>query len=179
MCPVPFNSAHSFVALGSWLVESTKYVCRQGLLRMDLLLTAVGVAKRGRIFSHSSFFIVDTMWPQGAADIRWNRITSSLTNFHILVIIISNLLFCYNILSNYKISKFIWTWCFIICASLSSGIVANMLNCNIIVSKFELQSHYYVHFWTNTLGKNKNSLISPAIGHTIPILSFFKDGHQL
>ena len=43
MCPVPFNSAREFVALGSWLVEGTKYVCRQGLLRMDLLLTAVGV----------------------------------------------------------------------------------------------------------------------------------------
>ena len=28
-------------------------------------------------------FIVDTTWHQGAADIRWNRITSSLTNFHI------------------------------------------------------------------------------------------------
>ena len=42
-----FNSARAFVALGSWLVEGTKYVCRQRLLRMDLLLTVVGVAKRG------------------------------------------------------------------------------------------------------------------------------------
>ena len=47
MCPVPFNSARAFVALGSRLVEGTKYVCRQGLLRMDLLLTAVVVAKSG------------------------------------------------------------------------------------------------------------------------------------
>ena len=49
MCPVPFNSARAFVALGSWLVEGTKYVCRQGLLRKDLLLTAVGEEVRGRI----------------------------------------------------------------------------------------------------------------------------------
>ena len=26
MCPFPFNSARAFVALGSWLVEGTKYV---------------------------------------------------------------------------------------------------------------------------------------------------------
>ena len=43
MCPVPFNSVRLFVALESWLVEGTKYICRQGLLRMDLLLTAVEV----------------------------------------------------------------------------------------------------------------------------------------
>ena len=26
------------------------------------------------------------------------------------------------------------------------GVVANVINCNIIVSKFELQLHYYIHF---------------------------------
>ena len=60
MCPVPFNSVRAFVALGSRLVEEgTKYVCRQGPLRMDLLLKAVGVAKRGRISSGALFFIID------------------------------------------------------------------------------------------------------------------------
>ena len=33
------------------------------------------------------------------------------------------------------------------------GVVVYVLDCNIIVSKFELQSRYYIHFWTNTLGK--------------------------
>ena len=56
MCPVPFNPARAFVALGSWLVEGTKYVCRQGLLRMDLLLTAVGVEKRERETSVVALF---------------------------------------------------------------------------------------------------------------------------
>ena len=66
MCPVPFNSARAFVALGSWLcVEGTQYVCRQGLLRMDLLLTAVGVEKRGRIFSWSSFYSGGQRDPKG------------------------------------------------------------------------------------------------------------------
>ena len=74
MYPVPFNSARAFVALGSWLVEGTKYVCRQGLLRMDLLPTE-------RESQAGALFIVDTTWPKGAADIRWNRITSSLTKF--------------------------------------------------------------------------------------------------
>ena len=65
MWPVPFNSARAFVALGSWRVEGTKYVCRQGLLRMDLLLTAVGVAKRGRISSRSSFYNGRHVTPRG------------------------------------------------------------------------------------------------------------------
>ena len=34
----------------------------------------------------------------------------------------------------------------------------------VVVSKFELQSHYYVHFETNTLGKGMNPLILPAMG---------------
>ena len=58
MCPVPFNSARAFVALGSWLVEeSTKYVCRQGLLRMDLLLTAVGVEPKEEESPVELFFL--------------------------------------------------------------------------------------------------------------------------
>ena len=40
-----------------------------------------------------------------------------------------------------------------------SGIVANVLNCDIVVSEFKLQLHYYIHFWTNTLGKSMNSTI--------------------
>ena len=33
------------------------------------------------------------------------------------------------------------------------SVVANMLNCDIIVSESNLQLPYYVHFWTNALGK--------------------------
>ena len=38
------------------------------------------------------------------------------------------------------------------------GIVANVLNCNIIVSKSELQLCYYIHF-----GKGMNLFILPAM----------------
>ena len=34
------------------------------------------------------------------------------------------------------------------------GVVAKVQNCNIVVSEFEIQSRYYVHFRTNTLKKN-------------------------
>ena len=34
----------------------------------------------------------------------------------------------------------------------------------IVVSEFELQSRYYVHFQTNTPGKGMNPLILPAMG---------------
>ena len=43
-------------------------------------------------------------------------------------------------------------------------------------SEFELQSCYYVHFWTNTLGKGKNLLISPAMGKISPLQFFYKNG---
>ena len=38
------------------------------------------------------------------------------------------------------------------------------MHCGILVSEFELQSRYYVHFPTNTRGKDKNPFILPAIG---------------
>ena len=53
-----------------------------------------------------------------------------------------------------------------------------MLDYNIGVSKFEIQSRYYIHFQMNTLGKDMNIFISPptlAIGQIVPLL-FFKDG---
>ena len=46
------------------------------------------------------------------------------------------------------------------------GVVTNVLDCDIGVSKFEFQSHYYVHFQSNTLGKGVNSFIFPAMGVT-------------
>ena len=44
------------------------------------------------------------------------------------------------------------------------NIVTNVLDCNIMVSMFEFQSYYYIHFQTKTFGKGMNSLILPAIG---------------
>ena len=44
-----------------------------------------------------------------------------------------------------------------------SSVVVNVLNCDIVVSEFELQSRYYVHFRTNISGKTMNSLIPPAM----------------
>ena len=42
------------------------------------------------------------------------------------------------------------------------GLVANVLDDNIVVSEFEVQSYYYVHVQTNTLGKGINFLIPPT-----------------
>ena len=38
-------------------------------------------------------------------------------------------------------------------------VMANVLDCDMVDRKFELQSHYYVHFQTNTLVKGMNSFI--------------------
>ena len=45
-----------------------------------------------------------------------------------------------------------------------SSEVVNVLNCKIVVSEFELKSRYYIHFRANTLGKDMNLLIPPAMG---------------
>ena len=42
--------------------------------------------------------------------------------------------------------------------------LANVVDCDIIVIEFELRSRYYIHFWTNTIGKGMNSLIPQAMG---------------
>ena len=44
------------------------------------------------------------------------------------------------------------------------GIMVKAMDYGIAVSEFVLQSHYYVHFQANTLGKSMNTLIPPAMG---------------
>ena len=44
------------------------------------------------------------------------------------------------------------------------GVMVEAMDCGIVVSEFELQSRYYVHFRTNTLGKGMNPLILLAMG---------------
>ena len=43
------------------------------------------------------------------------------------------------------------------------GVMVKAMDCGIVVCEFILQSRYYVHFWTNTLGKGKNPVILPAM----------------
>ena len=50
--------------------------------------------------------------------------------------------------------------------------VIKAMNWGVIVSEFELQSRYNVHFRSNTLGKGVNPLILPAMGWIVPLLSF-------
>ena len=44
------------------------------------------------------------------------------------------------------------------------GVEAKVLDCDLKVSKIELQTFYYIHFWTNSLGKGMNSFIPPPMG---------------
>ena len=44
------------------------------------------------------------------------------------------------------------------------GVMIKAMDCGIVVSEFELQSLYYVHFWINTLGKGMNPLILQGMG---------------
>ena len=44
------------------------------------------------------------------------------------------------------------------------SVVAKVLYCGLEVSEFELQSCYYVHFRTNSLGKDMSIFIPQAVG---------------
>ena len=44
------------------------------------------------------------------------------------------------------------------------GVRVKAMDCGIVVSEFVLQSRYYVHIRSNTLGKGMNPLILPAMG---------------
>ena len=48
------------------------------------------------------------------------------------------------------------------------------MDCEIEVSDFVLQSRYYVHFRTNTLGRGMNPFILPAMGYIAPLLFFLE-----
>ena len=56
------------------------------------------------------------------------------------------------------------------------GVMVKAMDCGIVVSEFVLQSHYYVHFRANTLGKGMNPLILPAMGSIVPLLFFLENG---
>ena len=46
----------------------------------------------------------------------------------------------------------------------SRGVMVKAMDCGIVLSKFVLQSRYYIHFRASTLGKGMNPLILPAMG---------------
>ena len=44
------------------------------------------------------------------------------------------------------------------------GVMVKVMDYGIVVSEFVFQSHYYIHFRVNTLGKGMNTLILLAMG---------------
>ena len=42
-------------------------------------------------------------------------------------------------------------------------VLDNVQDSDILVNKFEFQSHYCIHFWTDALEKGMNPLIPPQI----------------
>ena len=44
------------------------------------------------------------------------------------------------------------------------GVMVKVMDCGIVVSEFELQSRYYVHFRTNTLGEKYQPPYLPSYG---------------
>ena len=46
------------------------------------------------------------------------------------------------------------------CLGWARSVMVKAMDCGIVVSEFELQSRYYVHFRTNTLGKVRTPLTS-------------------
>ena len=58
----------------------------------------------------------------------------------------------------------IWNHLTVCKQMINFGAVANVLNCGLEVSEFDLQLRYYVHFRTNITGKSMNPLIIQAMG---------------
>ena len=52
--------------------------------------------------------------------------------------------------------------------------MANILDCEIVVSEFELQSRYYIHIQTNNLGKGMNSRILQDMAWIVSLLFLYK-----
>ena len=57
------------------------------------------------------------------------------------------------------------------------GVVANVMDCDIVGSEFELYSRYYVHLLTNILGARMTQpLYPPDRNEIVPTLFIYKDG---
>ena len=46
--------------------------------------------------------------------------------------------------------------------------MTNVVDCNIVASKFELQTSLSIYFWINALGKDMSPLIPPCYGLNNP-----------
>ena len=57
--------------------------------------------------------------------------------------------------------------------------MAKMLDCNLKVSEFELQSRYYIYFWTNNLGKEESWIILSTVGLIVSLLVFYTDSFDI
>ena len=51
-----------------------------------------------------------------------------------------------------------------------------MMDCSLEVNEIELQSRYYVHFQSNTIGNGINILSTPNYGLIVQLFFFYKDG---
>ena len=58
----------------------------------------------------------------------------------------------------------------------ASPLMVKAMDYEIVVREFELQSRYYVHFRTNTLGKGMYPILLPAMGQIVPHLFFSENG---
>ena len=52
--------------------------------------------------------------------------------------------------------------------------MAKVWDCGLEVSEFDLQFRYYVHFWTDAIGKDIDLPYLPAMGLIVSLL-FYKD----
>ena len=55
-------------------------------------------------------------------------------------------------------------------------VMVNVLDCDIIVSKFELKYRCCVHLRTNTFGKSINPVITPNMGKIVQLLFLYNNG---
>ena len=66
VCPVPFNLARAFVALGSRVVEGTKIrIPSRGFYEKYLMLTVVGLEPKKRVSSRAPFYDGRHVTPRG------------------------------------------------------------------------------------------------------------------
>ena len=54
--------------------------------------------------------------------------------------------------------------------------MVKVLDSGLKVCEYKLQSHYYIHFWTNILEKGMNTLILPTMDQIVSLLFSNKDG---
>ena len=173
------ETAALLVSAGHWMTKCTIYYAISGDLAGHRFTRPKLFVKCASMLANDTLLGMKARWPnRGQISLKnekfnkkktyrqyiqlkhWSKVSEAFT-----LVLGGGTVLNLNISS--VISHHIWNEVLLISSfdrGCTRSVMVKPLDCRVVVSEFELQSRYYVHFWIHTLGKGKNLLILPSMG---------------